>query len=614
MEVKTNPFYELRDRLYASAAAGCSLIAEDFRLKRAVEGFKPMSEANKVFGKLYAMCSALLTSENKAADIADCIALADALAVTQGTFADSSETAPAEPIKDIRPAHLSLRTIEVFREKIRKSAYNEQEFDDDFTAALKDPRLFNSFLEIAGKNGIGPASLLVQLGAVNGEKFMKTLLDTLDLSDKNATGNQIRYVSYNTKDKFNDKYIELAENEEAPQGIRIAALEAMGYSADNEERLITLYKTSKGKIKNAALLALTKLNSPAAEAPLAKLIEKKKDSCIPFLEASDENTVMEYLRSENKDILANGLRQRDKDYPFRYGITSMLVHKKDAADIFEAIAESYEHGRSDLYGVYASVNLPLIIDLYDHDDKEYRQLIRNLYRKNPKLFFTSAFLLELIEDTEHAFGKMCTDHFAQDDDIFSVIQHIFTTADGFYRIRPDANFFENNYRNIKLFSSVTDDMLNFLTDTSVICNIADIKRIYPDGFVRKKVVENMKAHVALLNRLLQICPKNDTDRIKKAAEKFAWTMQRNYPCEGIVELLTNVSDKPMNGVVYNFFMLRMKYGAETIWGDSIKNYKISRDILKEDLKRLVDEFSSRYYPGTNSQLSVLKLILESLEK
>ena len=32
MEVKTNPFYELRDRLYASAAAGCSLIAEDFRL------------------------------------------------------------------------------------------------------------------------------------------------------------------------------------------------------------------------------------------------------------------------------------------------------------------------------------------------------------------------------------------------------------------------------------------------------------------------------------------------------------------------------------------------------------------------------------------------------
>ena len=50
MEIRTNPFYELRTRLYASAAAGCTIIAEDFRLKRAVEAFKPMSEANKVFG------------------------------------------------------------------------------------------------------------------------------------------------------------------------------------------------------------------------------------------------------------------------------------------------------------------------------------------------------------------------------------------------------------------------------------------------------------------------------------------------------------------------------------------------------------------------------------
>ena len=44
-------FYELRDRLYATAAAGCSLIEEDFRLKRAVEAFKDLSEANKVFGR-----------------------------------------------------------------------------------------------------------------------------------------------------------------------------------------------------------------------------------------------------------------------------------------------------------------------------------------------------------------------------------------------------------------------------------------------------------------------------------------------------------------------------------------------------------------------------------
>ena len=109
MEIRTNPFYELRTRLYASAAAGCAIIAEDFRLKRAVEAFKPMSEANKVFGKLYDMCNALLTSADPATSIVDCIALADALAVTQGVFADDSETKPAPRNEKMKPAHLTVQ-------------------------------------------------------------------------------------------------------------------------------------------------------------------------------------------------------------------------------------------------------------------------------------------------------------------------------------------------------------------------------------------------------------------------------------------------------------------------------------------------------------------------
>ena len=94
MEIKNNPFYELRSRLYACAAAGCGIISEDFRLQRALEAFKPMSEANKVFGKLYAMCQGLITSDDPAAKISDCIALADALAVTQGTFDTGAELSP----------------------------------------------------------------------------------------------------------------------------------------------------------------------------------------------------------------------------------------------------------------------------------------------------------------------------------------------------------------------------------------------------------------------------------------------------------------------------------------------------------------------------------------
>ena len=34
-----SPFYELRKRLYSSAAAGCSAVNEDFRLKKAADDF-----------------------------------------------------------------------------------------------------------------------------------------------------------------------------------------------------------------------------------------------------------------------------------------------------------------------------------------------------------------------------------------------------------------------------------------------------------------------------------------------------------------------------------------------------------------------------------------------
>ncbi len=39
--MNTTPFYELHDRLYDRASAGCASIAEDFRLKRAVENMAP---------------------------------------------------------------------------------------------------------------------------------------------------------------------------------------------------------------------------------------------------------------------------------------------------------------------------------------------------------------------------------------------------------------------------------------------------------------------------------------------------------------------------------------------------------------------------------------------
>lgn len=93
--MNTTLFYELHDRLYDRASAGCASIAEDFRLKRAVENMAPLAEANKTFARLGNMCAKLFTEPEPALLLADYIALAGALAVVQGSFQDVRNRAPA---------------------------------------------------------------------------------------------------------------------------------------------------------------------------------------------------------------------------------------------------------------------------------------------------------------------------------------------------------------------------------------------------------------------------------------------------------------------------------------------------------------------------------------
>lgn len=93
--MNTTPFCELHDRLYDRASAGCASIAEDFRLKRAAENMAPLAEANKTFTRLGNMCAKLFTEPESALLLADCIALAGALAVVQGSFQDVRNRAPA---------------------------------------------------------------------------------------------------------------------------------------------------------------------------------------------------------------------------------------------------------------------------------------------------------------------------------------------------------------------------------------------------------------------------------------------------------------------------------------------------------------------------------------
>ncbi len=532
MEVKNNPFYELRSRLYATAAAGCSLIAEDFRLSRAIEAFRPMSEANKVFGKLCAMCDSLVKSQDPASDITDCIALADALAVTQGTFADSSVTEKVPVCSMAEPAHLSFTELELYKEKIGKTPYTEVDFDKRFFEVASDPRLLSSVIGVAGRNGSGTADFIVRLGSVYGEKFYTLLLDSLDLSNKNATGNQIRYVSSVTHGLYNDRYIKLAENEDAPQGIRIAATEAMAWTPSNEEKLLSIYRTSKSKIKNAALLSLAKINSNAVADVVAKAAENPKSTDFDLLCVSGSRAAADFARRELDFMAGYSGKEAPPEHPFisyRFNGFMLLSNKTDVADAFEKWAERhtgddfvpYDRGPD-----FTSPNEPLIMNLFEKQEPEYRDMVRKLHGKYPVQFALSGFLLALMEDPENACRKICTDHRIYDRDLFHFIQRIFHTPDGWYGIRRSYCADTEDFTDIKLFRSIPDDMLGFLSDTSVVYPSDEMEKIFPKGVDRSIASENMKQREYLLRHILSICSDEDRERVSAAQEKFTDAMNR----------------------------------------------------------------------------------------
>lgn len=421
-----NTFYDLRTRLYATAAAGCGLIAEDFRLKRALEAFKPMSEVNKVFGRLYQMCEKLFDTENAAGELADCIALADALAVTQGSFLDKSDCLGERNKLCLKLQTISNRTLTEIQDTLL-----EGRLDMDTQYNLRknmvlflDPRVFPSFIQSLKRENKALMDMADILLPQLGDALIPILKEQIDFETsgaKNHTDCYVKLIARLYGEKENDWYIEMAENTEYPQSIRSAAVWALGRSEKNSEKLLELYKTQKGKIKNAAIFELARLNPPESEEIWKKLTEKYKDSNIDFIAWSKSDICAEFVRQRSYEII----EQFEKDYKegkkrviswYHAGIdkTGMswirktICRKYQLEDLFHLFAEKYNYIKK--MAPYPEshrgnwkyvINEKLIENLLE-DDVRYSEMIKNLYQKHKEFYFHARFVLALKETKEAA--------------------------------------------------------------------------------------------------------------------------------------------------------------------------------------------------------------------
>ncbi|MCI8408010.1 MAG: hypothetical protein HFJ09_01895 [Lachnospiraceae bacterium] len=409
-----NTFYELRTRLYATAATGCGLIAEDFRLKRALEAFKPMSEANKIFGRLYQMCEKLFATENTAGELADCIALADALAVTQGSFLDKSECLETIEKPKLKPQIILHSSIQELENKLGKNDFYSYYTQEDMQRIL-DPRIFLIFiqsLQLGYEDLRDMAGILLPPLKECIHDLLKKQVDLKDSSAKNKTAYYIGLICRLYGEQENDWYLRLIEEENYPKSIRVAAVYALGCSEKNIPKLLELYKTQKGVVKKAVTLVLAKLNPPEAGEIWEKMVHKYKDSYEEYIIQSKSDICAGFVKETFDKIMKQceecyQKKKKIDETEIRINLNWLMatMHRKlQLEDCFSKFAENYAFIKEvDTYNDRREdINQVLINNLLE-EDVQYAELIRRLYRKYKEFYFPARFFLALKENGENAF-------------------------------------------------------------------------------------------------------------------------------------------------------------------------------------------------------------------
>ncbi|MDY3791749.1 MAG: hypothetical protein SOZ56_04630 [Oscillospiraceae bacterium] len=532
------PFYELRTRLYASAASGCFAVNEDFRLKRAIEAFEPLAQANKAFMKLYSDCGKLFTSDTPADVLSDCIALADALAVTQGSFGDGSDTKPSEITTDMKIIPVTYSALSGLCEKIEKCSPKLEELTDNEIRLVSDGRVLSAFVKASEKGNVYLDSFAEIVTDKWGEAIVPMLKNAVLLTDEKASGTRIDYIYMAAGEKENDYYISLAKNSEAPQNIRISAIKAMSHDPANAEVLLELYNTEKGKVKNAALMAVLELDPPEAEEILSKLIEKAKgefDKYADYVRISPSQTAEELVRAKmnetaqvpcDKDILLSALSIERT--------VSLFKNKSGIGDCYLKavdIIKKWGAGEQLTENYYASLNDTLIKNLQNKDKEKFRCLISELYKKCPNEFVPAYFFMKLIDDPDDAASELSGSleklHFSVSMFLSSIryssAQKAYYTE---YRYKSATNSSEPAGKAF-LFESFPDSLLD------VMCSLSDIN---------EKFYEDI---CSSLLGFIEGCAPYDRERIVSAILEAAFDMANKYPSYYCVDIIAKYCPESM---------------------------------------------------------------------
>ena len=270
--------YDLKERLEHAAIAGTGLIHEDFRLHRAVDALAPLAKANPVFAKISAGAKALLNAPEaeRGARLLDVLSLVDAVVYTQGLSNISGDLMPTEPgcgsytqisYGELQPLLTALSGTGNGRTALIR------EYWETHPGYFSDFRVLPRVVSALGDNYAELADLIGEILRKQGRGIIPLLKENFDPAGKTEMARRVRLIAALAGAEENEWYVSVLPD--SKKDLREAVLQALGLCRENEQLLLDLCQSERGKLKEAALRSLAAMDTMRCSDFLRKEVEKK---------------------------------------------------------------------------------------------------------------------------------------------------------------------------------------------------------------------------------------------------------------------------------------------------------------------------------------------------
>ncbi len=258
------PVYELKSRLRAAAIAGTGLIKEDFRLARAIEGFKPLAGASPVFKKIAELSDTLLSDDcpDTAGTLLDLLSLTDSVICTLGVTAVKGEVsdleAPAEGNIVINAPYSVLHEILSALTTSGSGHYNFLVEQHDLNRQLfSDYRVRPALVKALGASYSETANEAENWLCEQGKAVVPLLKKGFDPKGKKEMVRRVKVIDMISGAEENAFYLENLDN--AAKDVRYRLVYALRHSKENVTKLMELCDKGKG-ISKCAMFALAHID------------------------------------------------------------------------------------------------------------------------------------------------------------------------------------------------------------------------------------------------------------------------------------------------------------------------------------------------------------------